>query len=486
MNPAQPYAGAHLRTGGTRTFSNHPQNAKKMNGPRPSGQAPAPNLNLASALRVRNFRLLAQAIGDEDLAVALDLNMGRVKEIADGINYTDETAYHIETVLGLASGFMDKVNPKLDATDIERIKTLRHQGHAEEVVETAPAPVKNHASPVVQVVNPPVASPSLAVATTPVSTEIEKMSDNNNQNPSTDSANFEEIALREVRQQNLAVLTDRPKAKSHLARLTQMSPANISHRLHGNKIFDKATADYFCKVLGLPLDWFETPKSEAQIPPEIIHRLVSADSRPAEEVSPVLSRAPRLSQPAKKKLAPAPLAPVGQPSVSLSAASIGVAPAPAANAPAASSPAMPALTEPVKAQRGPKKVAAAPAPTVVLSSVRAPAAPVATPPVASIPVLQSVAQQEAPVASAPVNPATPSVANNPASAPAQPPVVAPIPNAAAVATKAPSLAEQILYSVPSPVGPIAEALLRTLAQKSREGLLTETQALRILTDVVSL
>lgn len=486
MNPAQPYAGAHLRTGGTRAFSTHPQNVKK-NGPRPNVQAPAPNLNLASALRVRNFRLLVQAIGDEDLAVALDLNMGRVKEIADGINYTDETAYHIETVLGLASGFMDKVNPKLDATDIERIKTLRHHAHAEEAVETTPAPVVNQAAaPVVQVVATSVASPSPAVATAPVSTETLKMSDNNNQNPSTDSANAEELALREVRRQNLAELTNRPKAKSHLARLTQMSPANISHRLHGNKIFDKATADYFCKVLGLPLDWFETPKEEAEIPEAVIQRLVSADSRPAEDVAPVLSRAPRLVQPAKKKSAPAPLAPVGQPTVSLSATALGIPQSQVASAPAASAPVVQQQREPVKAKRGPKKAPAAPAPTVMLSSVRAPATPVANQPVAT--VLQSVAQSAAPVASAPVSPSLPTAVSKPAStpAPAPTPVAAAKPSAPAVVTKETSVADQILLSSTAPVGPIAEALLRTLAQKSREGLLTETHALRILTDVVSL
>jgi hypothetical protein len=79
-------------------------------------------------------------------------------------------------------------------------------------------------------------------------------------------ADPEELRLREVRKNNLAMLTSAPGAKSKVGELSGLSPVNISHRLHGTKHFDRETAEMFCRVLGLPAGWFEVPRSPEEVP----------------------------------------------------------------------------------------------------------------------------------------------------------------------------------------------------------------------------
>lgn len=91
-------------------------------------------------------------------------------------------------------------------------------------------------------------------------------------------ASEEELQLRAVRTRNLAMLTSGAGAKAQLGKLTNLTSANISHRLHGNKIFDNETAELFTRVLGLPLDWFDTPKTPADVSDQALSLLqVSRD-----------------------------------------------------------------------------------------------------------------------------------------------------------------------------------------------------------------
>jgi plasmid maintenance system antidote protein VapI len=47
------------------------------------------------------------AAGAENLALALDSNLTRIAELANGERFTAETAFHMEATLGLPHGFFD-------------------------------------------------------------------------------------------------------------------------------------------------------------------------------------------------------------------------------------------------------------------------------------------------------------------------------------------------------------------------------------------
>ncbi|MFP3435703.1 hypothetical protein SB781_38735, partial [Paraburkholderia sp. SIMBA_061] len=55
--------------------------------------------------------------------IALESNMTRVGELMKGERFTPETAFHMETTLGLPHGFFDQPNPALAAEIIARLKS---------------------------------------------------------------------------------------------------------------------------------------------------------------------------------------------------------------------------------------------------------------------------------------------------------------------------------------------------------------------------
>lgn len=85
-------------------------------------------------------------------------------------------------------------------------------------------------------------------------------------------------SLPEVRRTNLALLTRLPGSKSALARLMDLSPANISHRLHGVKLFDDEQAQLFSGRLRLPRDWFDKPRKASEVPAKAMELLTQRSS----------------------------------------------------------------------------------------------------------------------------------------------------------------------------------------------------------------
>jgi hypothetical protein len=65
----------------------------------------------ASVFKTRSFKLLVDAVGAENIALGLDSNLTRVAELVNGERFTPETAFHIETTLGLPDVFW--INPIL-------------------------------------------------------------------------------------------------------------------------------------------------------------------------------------------------------------------------------------------------------------------------------------------------------------------------------------------------------------------------------------
>jgi DNA-binding transcriptional regulator YdaS (Cro superfamily) len=81
------------------------------------------------------------------------------------------------------------------------------------------------------------------------------------------------MASPELRQQNLAVLLQGKGAKSALARLLHAKPPYVSAMLSGRKSLDKELCHGMARALGLPDDWFEAPRTAADIPATTLQRL---------------------------------------------------------------------------------------------------------------------------------------------------------------------------------------------------------------------
>ncbi|OUL74053.1 hypothetical protein CA601_43010, partial [Paraburkholderia hospita] len=77
----------------------------------------------ASIFKTRSFQFLVDAVGAENIAIALESTMTRVAELMKGERFTPETAFHMETTLGLPHGFFDQPNPGLAAETIARLKS---------------------------------------------------------------------------------------------------------------------------------------------------------------------------------------------------------------------------------------------------------------------------------------------------------------------------------------------------------------------------
>jgi hypothetical protein len=96
--------------------------------------------------------LLVDAVGAENIALGLDSNLTRVAELINGERFTPETAFHIETTLGLPDGFFDQPDPVLAPEIVARLRSPLDFIHAnaepestyEQVFERAPVPQANH------------------------------------------------------------------------------------------------------------------------------------------------------------------------------------------------------------------------------------------------------------------------------------------------------------------------------------------------------
>lgn len=247
--------------------------------------------------------------------------LGRLDEMLNGVNFGAELAYHLEVVLKLPSGFMDKPGATLSAVEQDALKALPQDDAPEDEIPLTKLEAVATEAPLA----PPPANVSAAPhpAQSPVLLQESHMTEA--VSPTSDA---DELAKREIRRANLAMLT-RPKGvKSRLVGLTGLSAANISHRLHGHKLFDAETGEFFCQKLGLPSGWFETPKTEADIPPTAASILAGTTALPAvaPAVQPKTVSKTALSRPAGSPLAPTRgQKPAEAPTLSLSSASLGAA-----------------------------------------------------------------------------------------------------------------------------------------------------------------
>ncbi|MDO8416331.1 MAG: helix-turn-helix transcriptional regulator [Agitococcus sp.] len=200
----------------------------------------------------------------------------------EGLNFSNETTFHVESTLGLVSGYLDQVNPVVSSVVAERLNAplaaFNQEADIEPEYSSTFTPVKEFAVPTNPTniavaertaspskksgVSLPVsASASIKLGATLITPKKPQVI-----TPPSLTTDEQEVMLRSIRRNNLMLLTQGIGAKTQLARLTGLSPANISHRLHGNKHFDKDTADLFADKLQLSVGWLEVPHELADIP----------------------------------------------------------------------------------------------------------------------------------------------------------------------------------------------------------------------------
>jgi hypothetical protein len=258
----------------------------------------------ASIFKTRSFQFLVDAVGAENIALGLESNMTRVAELMKGERFTPETAFHMETTLGLPHGFFDQPNPALAAETIARLKSpldfVRTDDEPEVVPETpepasavnggqqpflkdslfeeaqmpkratggSPRAVRNSRSEMVEQPKPH----ALRKGSSSKDTTFREATQ---QQP---LALDDSAVVEDIRRANLHVLTARKGSKARLGVVMAMSGSNMAHRLYGKKRMDSVEANRFTEQLGLPTGWLDTPRSEAGIP-ESVSRLLTPASR---------------------------------------------------------------------------------------------------------------------------------------------------------------------------------------------------------------
>ncbi|MGF6472953.1 hypothetical protein QFZ91_005463 [Paraburkholderia sp. JPY419] len=305
-----------------------PRHAKKSPSNRP-GQPyvkapPRDSTQTASIFKTRSFQFLVDAVGAENIALGLDSNMTRVAELMKGERFTPETAFHMETTLGLPHGFFDQPHPALAPETIARLKSpldfIKTDSEPEVASQTRiPASAPNGGQQSILADNlseetempkkatggsPVTVKKSRGQLTRPTGAHAARKGSSSKPTASSEATRQQPLALDDsatlenIRRQNLLVLTGRNGSKARLGVVMSMTKSNTAHRLYGKKRMDDAEANRFTERLGLPTGWLDTPRSEVEIPESVL-RLLTPASRGRGSVAQQES-----VEPATKKGAP--------------------------------------------------------------------------------------------------------------------------------------------------------------------------------------
>jgi hypothetical protein len=298
---------ARGRYAGSRDSGQRQARREKKSPPNRPGQpyvkAPArDSTQTASIFKTRSFQFLVDAVGAENIAIALESSMTRVAELMKGERFTPETAFHMETTLGLPHGFFDQPNPGLAAETIARLKSPldfiqpddEPDGESEarkpaSVLTVDPQPsLEDSLSEEAQMPRKATGGTPRAVKTSPAETagqpevRTPRKTSRTKYRTSPEAAQQQSLALNDgadvenIRRANLHVLTSRNGSKARLGVVMEMSGSNMAHRLHGKKRLDGVEANRFTERLGLPAGWLDTPRAEAEIPASVSHMLAPA------------------------------------------------------------------------------------------------------------------------------------------------------------------------------------------------------------------
>ncbi|WP_434667922.1 hypothetical protein P5W99_36395 [Paraburkholderia sp. A3BS-1L] len=301
MNQARGrYAGS--RDSGQRQ-ARHEKKSQPNRPRQPYVKAPAQDsAQTASIFKTRSFQFLVDTVGAENIAIALESSMTRVAELLKGERFTPETAFHIETTLGLPQGFFDQPNPGLAAETIARLKAPLDfiqpddEPDAEsEALEPASALTVDPQPSLEDSLSEDAQMPRKATGRTPKAVKTSpgeaagqpeartpQKASRSKHGTSPEPAQQQSLALNDgadvenIRRANLHVLTSRNGSKARLGVVMDLSGSNMAHRLHGKKRMDTVEANRFTERLGLPAGWLDTPRSEAEIPASVSRMLAPA------------------------------------------------------------------------------------------------------------------------------------------------------------------------------------------------------------------
>lgn len=260
----------------------------------------------ASIFKTRSFKLLVDAAGAENIALGLDSNLTRVAELINGERFTPETAFHIETTLGLPDGFFDEPNPVLTPEIIARLRSpldfIDTHVEPEAAYEEASRPTSviqfnYHPTPTDHLPREPempkktsggspraaansktttAAKPAPATRPQSAPAKVKAASKSESQQ----SLALNDVATAEnIRRANLHVLTSLKGSKIRLAEVMEISDSNMANRFYGQKRIDDPEANRFTERLGLPDGWLDVPRSVADIPGPVSALLVPASRR---------------------------------------------------------------------------------------------------------------------------------------------------------------------------------------------------------------
>ena len=285
---------------------------------RTSSQSPSKEpAATASIIKTRSFQFLVNTVGAENIALALDSTLSRVAELTKGERFTPETAFHMETTLGLPHGFFDQPYPALPPELIARLKTPLEFLRTDDDLDndsttlTVPAPavpvtqeqlfVADGASEDVQMPFKKAKSPHSNAKTGQA--QLAKQTTGkaaaktaSGRRATIEATSPQQLSLDDgatvesIRRANLHVLTGRNGSKAKLGLVMGMTGSNMAHRLHGKKRMDEAEANRFTERLGLPTGWLDQPRSEAEIP-ESVSVLLAPASRARASAQEQVSRA---------------------------------------------------------------------------------------------------------------------------------------------------------------------------------------------------
>ncbi|MCP3727469.1 hypothetical protein M3I53_30840 [Paraburkholderia sp. CNPSo 3272] len=281
----------------------------------------------ASVFKTRSFQFLVNAVGAENIAIALESTMTRVAELMKGERFTPETAFHMETTLGLPHGFFDQPNPGLAAETIARLKSPLDfiiqaddgpDGESEALTPVSALTVdqqlslKDSLSEEAQMPRKATGGTPRSVKTSPgeasgqPKARTPRKASRAKYRTSTETAQQQSLALNDsadvenIRRANLHVLTSRNGSKAKLGVVMELSGSNMAHRLHGKKRMDTFEANRFTERLGLPTGWLDTPRSETEIPASVSRMLApAARGRVSAQQSDSLVSATKHDEPAK-------------------------------------------------------------------------------------------------------------------------------------------------------------------------------------------
>src|SRR5882757_1341185 len=286
------------------TATSHRQHKPYVKAPPPRDPA-----HTASIFKTRSFKLLVDLVGAENIALGLDSNLTRVAELVNGERFTPETAFHIETTLGLPDGFFDQPNPVLTPEIIARLRSpldfihsnVEPEATYEEVFKPAPVTKVNyHPTSTDRLLKEPempkktsggsprtvaksnTAAAKLATATPPKSAPAKVKA--SSKSGAQQSLPLNDVAaLENIRRANLHVLTSRKGSKVRLGAVMEISDSNMANRFYGQKRMDDAEANRFTERLGLPTGWLDVPRSVTDIPESVSDLLVPPSRRHASD-----------------------------------------------------------------------------------------------------------------------------------------------------------------------------------------------------------